>query len=110
MGPVAQDFHATFGLGDKDTVIHGVNADGVALAAIQGLHAELKDRDATIAELKSRLSAGDQKLALVELRLQSVEDKLGIGRSQGAGLGFGLALGLPAAAGLLAFRRRQRKN
>lgn len=42
LGPMAQDFHAAFGLnGEDDTHIATVDADGVALAAIQGLHAEL---------------------------------------------------------------------
>jgi hypothetical protein len=37
MGPMAQDFHAAFGLGDSDKAIGMIDADGVALAAIQGL-------------------------------------------------------------------------
>jgi hypothetical protein len=36
IGPVAQDFHAAFGLGD-DTTINTLDTDGVALAAIQAL-------------------------------------------------------------------------
>lgn len=37
LGPVAQDFHAAFGLnGEDDKHIASVDADGVALAAIQG--------------------------------------------------------------------------
>ncbi len=38
LGPMAQDFHAAFGLGASDRSIATVDADGVALAAIQGLH------------------------------------------------------------------------
>ena len=64
-GPMAQDFHAAFGLnGDDDKHIATVDADGVALAAIKGLNekveeqdAALKERDARIAELEKRLSA-----------------------------------------------------
>jgi hypothetical protein len=41
LGPAAQDFHAAFGLGADDTSIATVDADGVALAAIQGLHAKV---------------------------------------------------------------------
>lgn len=41
MGPMAQDFRAAFGLGEVDTHIGTVDADGVALAAIKGLHAEM---------------------------------------------------------------------
>lgn len=47
LGPVAEDFHAAFGLGGDDHYIGTVDADGVALAAIQGLNAKL---EAKIAE------------------------------------------------------------
>ena len=64
IGPVAQDFHDAFGLnGDDDKHIATVDADGVALAAIQGLNrkvedlkSELKRRDAENVELKQRLA------------------------------------------------------
>ena len=59
LGPMAQDFHAAFGLGRDDKTIATVDADGVALAAIQGLNEKLKTelarRDAENAELKARL-------------------------------------------------------
>ncbi len=59
VGPMAQDFHAAFGLGHDDKHIATVDADGVALAAIQGLNqkleAELKEKDARIADLETRL-------------------------------------------------------
>ena len=42
MGPMAQDFHAAYGLGESDRHISTVNADGVALAAIQGLYRKVK--------------------------------------------------------------------
>jgi len=38
LGPVAQDFHEAFGLGQDDTSISTVDEAGVALAAIQGLN------------------------------------------------------------------------
>jgi len=37
IGPMAQDFYAAFGVGEADTHISNVDADGVALAAIQAL-------------------------------------------------------------------------
>jgi hypothetical protein len=37
---MAQDFSAAFHLGEETTGISTVDADGVALAAIQGLYAE----------------------------------------------------------------------
>jgi trimeric autotransporter adhesin len=56
LGPVAQDFQAAFGLGADDKSIATVDADGVALAAIQGLNQrlteELKRRDMENSELK----------------------------------------------------------
>jgi trimeric autotransporter adhesin len=63
VGPIAQDFHAAFGLGSDEKHIASVDADGVALAAIQGLNqkldsenrslrAELAELRAAVAELK----------------------------------------------------------
>ena len=56
VGPMAQDFHAAFGLGTDDRHIATVDADGVALAAIQGLNQKLEDklreRDREIEQLK----------------------------------------------------------
>jgi hypothetical protein len=64
MGPMAQDFHAAFGLGPSERHIATVDADGVALAAIQGLHRMLRDRDEALArhraeidELRARVDA-----------------------------------------------------
>jgi trimeric autotransporter adhesin len=61
LGPVAQDFYAAFNAGADDKHIATVDADGVALAAIQGLNQkltdELKRRDAENTALKSRLTA-----------------------------------------------------
>lgn len=59
MGPMAQDFAAAFGVGEDDQHITTVDADGVALAAIQGLNEKfedaLKQKDAEVGELKTRL-------------------------------------------------------
>ena len=40
VGPMAQDFYAAFGVGPDDKHITSIDEDGVALAAIKGLHAE----------------------------------------------------------------------
>ncbi len=42
IGPVAQDFKAAFDVGESDTGITSVDADGVALAAIQGLNEKVE--------------------------------------------------------------------
>jgi hypothetical protein len=55
MGPMAQDFHAAFGLGEDDRHISTVDADGVALAAIQGLREIVQEKDAEISDLRAQL-------------------------------------------------------
>jgi hypothetical protein len=55
LGPMAQDFKAAFGVGETDTGITGVDADGVALAAIQGLNQKLEETRAENADLRARL-------------------------------------------------------
>jgi hypothetical protein len=57
MGPMSQDFSAAFGLGKSDTRITTVDADGVALAAIQGLNQKLEQRDAQVQALQREVDA-----------------------------------------------------
>ena len=78
LGPMAQDFHAAFGLnGDDDTHISVVDEGGVALAAIQGLNAKveaevttlrgaLRQKETEVAELKQRNTATEARLAALE--------------------------------------------
>ncbi len=84
MGPMAQDFYAAFQLGESDKGIDTVDADGVALAAIQGLHAELLDKDREIASLRSEMAASrsemaaqakskDAQIATLQARVASLE-------------------------------------
>jgi hypothetical protein len=68
LGPMAQDFHAAFGLnGPDDKHIATVDEEGVALAAIQGLNQkveeQLKAKDAKIQDLEGRLEKLEQALA-----------------------------------------------
>jgi hypothetical protein len=56
IGPMAQDFHAAFGLGSDDKSIATVDADGVALAAIQGLNEIARTQAAEITALKRDLA------------------------------------------------------
>ncbi|MDF1564308.1 MAG: tail fiber domain-containing protein, partial [Deltaproteobacteria bacterium] len=46
MGPMAQDFFEAYGLGPDERHIATVDADGVALAAIQGLNQKLEEQEA----------------------------------------------------------------
>jgi hypothetical protein len=65
VGPMAQDFKAAFGLGDDEKRISLGDAQGVALAAIQGLHQRMQEeiarRDAVIRKLEERLAALEQR-------------------------------------------------
>ena len=64
LGPMAQDFHAAFGLnGTDDKHIATVDEEGVALAAIQGLNQKLNDKDAEIQKLEERLEKLEQFLS-----------------------------------------------
>ena len=57
IGPTAQDFAAAFGVGENDTTISTVDADGVALAAIQGLYQENQQLKRDLAALKAQVNA-----------------------------------------------------
>jgi hypothetical protein len=52
MGPMAQDFHASFGLGDTDRAYDPIDAHGVTFAAIQGLYVLVQEQQAQIAQLE----------------------------------------------------------
>jgi hypothetical protein len=56
LGPMAQDWHAAFGLGKGDTTIPVVDAHGVLLVAIQALHRELGELRAEVDQLHQQLA------------------------------------------------------
>jgi hypothetical protein len=62
VGPMAQDFYAAFGLGTDEKHIATVDADGVALAAIQGLNAKLEEKETRIVALEKALSELQQAM------------------------------------------------
>jgi outer membrane murein-binding lipoprotein Lpp len=70
LGPMAQDFKAAFGLGETDTGITGVDADGVALAAIQGLNQKLDETRADNAALRTDNADLRARLEKLERLLQ----------------------------------------
>jgi hypothetical protein len=78
MGPVSQDFYTAFGLGEDDKHIGTVDADGVALAAIQALYrrnqaleAENAAQQEQIADLAARVAALEQGVNAKESPLLS---------------------------------------
>ncbi len=68
IGPMAQDFAQAFAVGADDKHIAMVDADGVALAAIKGLYAMLRERDRHIAELEAREKETSLQLSRMEAR------------------------------------------
>ena len=62
VGPVSQDFKRLFNVGYDDKSIATVDADGIALAAIQGLKQLVDEKDAKISKL-------ERELGLIKARL-----------------------------------------
>jgi uncharacterized coiled-coil protein SlyX len=63
IGPMAQDFRAAFGVGHDEKHITTVDADGVALAAIQGLNEVVREQRAAIEKLQTRNQELEERLA-----------------------------------------------
>jgi hypothetical protein len=55
LGPVAEDFHAAFGLGASDHYVAPTDLAGVALASVKALQDEVRERDQRIDTLEARL-------------------------------------------------------
>ncbi len=66
MGPIAQDFRAAFGLGSDDKHITTVDADGVALAAIQELYRMVLQKDDQLQKMQAQMLELQAELALVK--------------------------------------------
>jgi hypothetical protein len=103
IGPMAQDFYAAYGVGDSDVAISTIDLDGVALAAIQGLHAQNQGQATRIEQLEAENADLEARVAALEAASAS-----GSAPSQGPQANLKLWVGaLLAGAGLVwAFRRR----
>lgn len=69
IGPMAQDFHAAFAVGPDERHIATVDADGVALAAIQGLHELVREREREVKLLREQNDSLAARLAEIERAL-----------------------------------------
>ncbi len=72
LGPMAQDFYRTFGLGPGETTISMVDTDGVALASVQALHARAQAAQARIAALEATVDAQAARLAHLEAAVERI--------------------------------------
>jgi len=79
LGPVAEDFHQAFGLGDSETMIPVTDLAGVGVAAAQALErrtAELSAENAAlsreVAELRARMAEMESRQAEMHRALESL--------------------------------------
>jgi hypothetical protein len=112
MGPVAQDFYAAFGLGGSDTSIGTLDADGVALAAIQGLYGLSQDQAARIQALEEENAGLQQRLDDLEARVTALEGGAGTSGASAGPLSSAmpagwLLLGGLVVGGLVVVQRRR---
>jgi hypothetical protein len=70
VGPMAQDFHQAFEVGENDTSISTVDEEGVALAAIQGLNQKVEEQKD---QLKDELKAKEAAIQALQQRLERLE-------------------------------------
>jgi hypothetical protein len=73
LGPMAQDFHAAFGLGNNERTIGTVDADGVALAAAQALERRTAEQRARIEALEAENAALRGETETLRARLDRIE-------------------------------------
>jgi hypothetical protein len=66
IGPMAQDFHAAFGLGADDTHLAPKDLAGVALVGVKELYKMIEDREATIIQQQTEIAELKQRTAALE--------------------------------------------
>jgi hypothetical protein len=66
LGPMAQDFYSSFGLGTDERHIAVLDEGGVALAAIQGLNQRLQEKDAQIEKLTREITELSKVVRLLQ--------------------------------------------
>jgi uncharacterized small protein (DUF1192 family) len=76
IGPMAQDWHAAFGLNDDPLTINQGDFDGVNLAAVQALDARTAPLVDEIARLRREGEEKDRRIEALEARLERLEKAL----------------------------------
>jgi hypothetical protein len=72
IGPMAQDFYAAFKLGQDERHIAPLDANGVALAAIQELHQLVQEKDVEIRQLQQQNAELEARLAALEKLVEGI--------------------------------------
>jgi trimeric autotransporter adhesin len=78
IGPTAQAFAASFGLGDTDKGISTVDADGVAFAAIQGLNQKVDAQAQLISSRDKKIDQLERMNELLMKELSAIKKKVGM--------------------------------
>jgi trimeric autotransporter adhesin len=78
IGPTAQAFAQSFGLGESDTGISTVDADGVALAAIQGLNQKVESQAKLISNRDKKIDQLERTNAVLMKELLAIKKKIGM--------------------------------
>lgn len=71
IGPMAQDFYAAFEVGTDEKHIATVDADGVALAAIQGLNQLLDEKEVALTALRSDMQEMQSQISVLQKALNA---------------------------------------
>ena len=72
LGPMAQDFHSAFGLGTDDTRIAMNDIDGVSLASLKALGAQVQ----SLQQVNARLADDNARLAVEAATLRVSLDEV----------------------------------
>jgi hypothetical protein len=79
-GPMAQDFHTAFGLGDDDKTINTLDADGVLFLSVKGLLEEVRLRDRRVAQLEAwsreQVAASEAEIEELKAELRALRDEV----------------------------------
>jgi len=73
VGPTSQDFRAAFGLGHDVKTISMVEGDAIALAALQGLHHPMQEKDAKIEAQQRDITELRERMSRLEALLSEID-------------------------------------
>jgi len=76
VGPMAEDFHEVVDVGTSDDHINSINADGVALAAIQGLSKTLDETQADLEAKATRIADQQETIDDLESEVERKDDRI----------------------------------
>jgi trimeric autotransporter adhesin len=114
IGPMAQDFHAAFSVGEDDKHITTVDADGVALAAIQGLYQVVQEREAEISGLKSQVASQRKQIEAMQSQNTALDARLTALEhsplTKGGEGGYGALALIVGAVGVIAVERGRKRG